>query len=138
MARSLMSDEEWGLLAPHVVPASPKSGRRPRSHRQTLDAIFWVAHRQAAWRTLPETFGHWNTVYRQFRRWSKAGVWERTSKALDELSSQDPLIGLDRPLFGALSPPTGTGDLRRLVRAVGSMAYDPGLVSTSSTKSTLA
>ena len=124
MARSLMSDEEWALLAPHVVPASSKSGRRPRSHRLTLDAIFWVARRRAAWRDLPATFGNWNTVYRQFRRWSKAGLWIRVSKALDELASQRRLNAVGQAPAVKPDAPDGTGDLRFLVRLVRQLAFD--------------
>ena len=31
----------------------------------------------APWRDLPPHFGKWNTVYRRFRRWEQAGVFER-------------------------------------------------------------
>jgi len=30
----------------------------------------------APWRDLPEKYGESMTVYRRFRRWSEAGIWE--------------------------------------------------------------
>lgn len=134
MARAVMSDEEWALLAPYLAPISSRSGRPPSCHRLTLDAIFWVAHRRAAWRDLPEAFGHWNTVYRQFRRWSKTGMWVRMSKALNAMPRPDSRERLDERFAQCLVPPVGTGDLRGLVSAVGLMAYDPGVGVTLSTK----
>lgn len=34
-----------------------------------------MARTGAPWRDLPPEFGHWNSVYRRFARWSDAGVW---------------------------------------------------------------
>src|SRR5579864_1330224 len=31
----------------------------------------------APWRDLPEEFGNWNSIFRQFRRWADSGVWDR-------------------------------------------------------------
>lgn len=134
MARALMSDEEWALLAPHLAPISSRSGRPPRSHRQTLDAIFWIAHRRAPWRDLPETLGNWNRVYRQFRRWSKAGLWARLSAALGDIPRQGSREQWVYSLPMTLPLPNGTGDLRALVSAVGSLAFNPGVSMTLSTK----
>src|SRR5271166_3792463 len=43
-----------------------------REHGRTL-GIFWVTRTGAPWRDLPEELGKWNTIYRQFRRWSLSG-----------------------------------------------------------------
>jgi putative transposase len=40
-----------------------------------LDGIFYVNRTGCQWRYLPKSFGHWNTVYSYFNRWSKAGTW---------------------------------------------------------------
>ena len=40
----------------------------------------------APWRDLPERFGSWNSVYRRFRRWAKAGLWQ---SIFDELQEPD-------------------------------------------------
>jgi transposase len=47
-----------------------------------LDGILWIRRTGAAWRDLPEEFGKWNSVYRQFRRWTVLGVWDIILSAL--------------------------------------------------------
>lgn len=76
MIRGLMSDVEWTFFEPFVVASGPLSGRPPSDHRCTLDGIFWVMRTGAPWRDLPEELGKWNTVYRQFLRWSRSGLWD--------------------------------------------------------------
>jgi transposase len=36
----------------------------------------------APWRDLPEELGNWNSVWRQFRRWSASGLWDVVLQAL--------------------------------------------------------
>lgn len=34
---------------------------------------------------MPPKYGSWNTIYRRFRRWSEAGVWEIVAVTLAEI-----------------------------------------------------
>ncbi|WP_348672366.1 IS5 family transposase [uncultured Abyssibacter sp.] len=79
-----MSDEEWAFFAPFVIESGPKRGRPPKDHRLVLDGVFWIARTGSPWRDLPETFGPWASVYRQFRRWTLAGIWDLILEALNE------------------------------------------------------
>ncbi|MCA6293124.1 MAG: transposase [Phenylobacterium sp.] len=79
-----MSDEEWAFFAPFVIEKGPRRGRRPRDHRRVLDGVFWIARTGSAWRDLHDHFGKWSSVYRQFRRWTLAGVWDVMLAALNE------------------------------------------------------
>lgn len=83
MVRGLMSDEEWAFFERFVVETGPRRGRRPRDHRLVLDGVFWIARTGTAWRDLHSHFGAWNSVYRQFRRWTLAGVWDVMLEALN-------------------------------------------------------
>lgn len=76
MIRGLMSDAEWSFFAPFVVVKGAQSGRPPGDRRRTLDGIFWIMRTGAPWRDLPEELGKWNSVYRQFLRWSRSGLWD--------------------------------------------------------------
>jgi len=74
--RGLMTDEEWAIIAPFLTTPSSRGGRPPANYRQVLDGIFWICRTGAPWRDLPEAFGNWNSVWRQFRRWCESGVWD--------------------------------------------------------------
>lgn len=84
LARDLMSDEEWGFFEPFILSVRAPNGRKPTNHRRVLDGIFWIARTGAPWRDLPEEFGKWSSVYRQFRRWTLVGLWELILEALTE------------------------------------------------------
>jgi transposase len=43
---------------------------------RVLDGVIWINRTGAPWRDLPEVFGNWNSVWRQFRRWCLSGVWD--------------------------------------------------------------
>jgi transposase len=83
VARGLMSDREWAFFEPFVIETGPKRGRPAGNHRLVLDGVFWIARTGAPWRDLPEEFGKWSSVYRQFRRWSVAGLWDAMLEALN-------------------------------------------------------
>lgn len=84
LARDLMSDEEWAFHERFILAIRAPNGRKPTNHRVVLDGIFWVARTGSPWRDLPEEFGKWSSVYRQFRRWTLAGLWEGILEALRE------------------------------------------------------
>ena len=74
MIRGLMTDDEWAYFEPFLIHRG--GGRPPRNHRRVLDAVFWLMRTGAPWRDLPEGFGNWNSIFRQFRRWADSGVWD--------------------------------------------------------------
>ncbi|WP_158600889.1 transposase [Teichococcus wenyumeiae] len=63
------------FFGPFVVEEDPFRGRPPGSHRRVLDAIFWVARMGIPWRGLPPELGNWNSVHRQYRRWTTSGLF---------------------------------------------------------------
>lgn len=83
-ARNLMSDVEWAFFEPFIVAVRRPNGCKPENHRLVLDGIFWVARTGAPWRDLPEEFGKWSSVDRQYRRWKLAGLWELILEALND------------------------------------------------------
>lgn len=83
MAR-LMSDAEWAFFEPFTHSIRGRGGRPAKNHRLVLDGIFWIAQTGAQWRNLPNKFGKWSSVYRQFRRWTLAGLWEMILKVLND------------------------------------------------------
>jgi transposase len=82
MIRGLMTDEEWEIVAPCLTSPSSRGGRPAADHRRVLDGALWICRTGAPWRDLPEAFGKWNSVWRQFRRWCLSGVWDLLLEAL--------------------------------------------------------
>ena len=82
MGRHELTDEQWARLEPLLPPTKPWSGRRNLDHRRILNGLLWIGKTGAPWRDLPEAYGKWPTVYSRFRRWQRAGIWERILKEL--------------------------------------------------------
>lgn len=77
-----LTDAEWALLAPFLLPA--QSGGRPRTTemREVVNAIFYILRGGCAWRLLPHEFLKWQTVYHYQRAWRRAGLWEQIHSVL--------------------------------------------------------
>jgi putative transposase len=68
-----------------LLPGKPGDpGRSGEDNRLFVNAVLWIARTGAPWRDLPERFGEWNSIYRRFARWAKAGVWEKVLRALGD------------------------------------------------------
>lgn len=80
MSRYEMSEFEWQVIAP-LLPNKPRGVPRV-DDRRVLNGIFWVLRSGAPWRDLPERYGPYTTCYNRFRRWTKAGVWDRLMDAI--------------------------------------------------------
>ena len=39
--------------------------------------MLWVLHTGSQWRSLPECYGPWQTIYGYFSRWARDGTFER-------------------------------------------------------------
>ena len=59
-----------------VFPPANSRGRPPVDRRVVVEATAWRFRTGSAWRDLPDRFGSWNTIYKNFRRWAAEGVWE--------------------------------------------------------------
>lgn len=81
MARLLLVDEEWDLIA-DVFPAAAATGRPRRDLRTMMDGIFWILRTGSPWRDLPEEFGPWQTVWRLFDRWNADGTLDEILRRL--------------------------------------------------------
>ncbi len=82
MIRTVLSDAQWDRIKGLVPGKELDRGVTGRDNRLFVEAVLWVARTGAPWRDLPEEAGNWNSVWKRFWRWSKAGVWESLFKAL--------------------------------------------------------
>jgi transposase len=75
--RFVVSDAVWEKVAPVLPGKAPDPGATGKDNRLFLEAVLWRARTGSPWRDLPAAFGKWNSVFTRFRRWAKAGVFER-------------------------------------------------------------
>lgn len=133
LARDLMSGEEWMFFEHFILAVRASNGRKPTNHRLVLDGIFRIARTGAPWRDLPEGFGKWSSVYRQFRRWTLGGLWEDIPDALNQSGVvPDALQMIDSTVIRAHHQAAGAkGGLRDRVLAVHGVASRPRSTSAS-------
>ena len=82
--RFVVSDVSWQRLEPHLPGKISDAGATAKGNRLFLEALFWRVRSGSPWRDLPPAFGHWNSQFRRFRRWAKAGVFEGLFNAMNE------------------------------------------------------
>jgi transposase len=86
MAKSLVPDELWELIAPLLPPESPKpKGGRPRvPDRNALTGILFVLKSGLPWEMLPQEMGcgAGMTCWRRLQAWHHTGVWHQLHAVL--------------------------------------------------------
>ena len=87
MHRYDLSEFEWRVMEP-LLPNKPRGVPRV-DDRRVLNGIFWVLRSGYPWRDLPGRYGPHTTCYNRFRRWGKAGVWDRIMDAITDASGGD-------------------------------------------------
>ena len=82
--RFVLSDRQWSLIEPHCLGKKTDPGRTGGDGRLFLEAVLWIARTGAPWRDLPSDFGNWNSVFKRFRDWVKADVFQRIFDGLSD------------------------------------------------------
>ena len=120
MAKALVSDELWAVVAPLLPPHRPraKGGRPPVDDRAALTGILFVLQSGIPWAMLPQEMGCGcgMTCWRRLRDWQAAGVWARLHQILlDRLGranaidwSRCSLDSASFPAKGGVSSPART------------------------------
>lgn len=86
MAAVKLRNDQWKKMVtflrenPQVYVGDEKQCRR------FIEGVLWMTRSGAQWRLLPRMYGHWNSVYRRFDRWSERGIWQ----AMFEHFADDP------------------------------------------------
>lgn len=93
MTRREISDEVWAVIGP-LFPSAKATGRPPAADRRAVvEATAWRYRTGAPWRDVPERFGNWNTIYKNFNRWAEQGVWACVLEKVQSEAQQR--LGLD-------------------------------------------
>jgi transposase len=139
--RHEISDADWDRIK-DLLPGQPgQHGGIAEDNRRFLNAVLYVARTGIPWRDLPERLGNWNSQWRRFDRWAKAGRFAALTAVLRD-PDLDVLI-LDstavraRPC-AAGAKKSGTGLAARTIRrwaaaAVGSAPRSTGASTASAT-----
>ena len=81
VARTILNDKQWTLVE-SLLPGKPGDrGRTGENNRYSFEGMLWIMRTGAPWRDLPPEFGNWNTIHHRFRRWTKAGIFDRIAEA---------------------------------------------------------
>jgi len=76
MPKQMITDEFW----PEFLAILTKLGVYAKANvRKVCEGILYYRRNSIAWRDLPEEYGRWFSVYRQFLRWSKSGLLIKVS-----------------------------------------------------------
>ena len=84
MARFVLTDAQWAKMAPHCLGKPMDPGRSGKDNRLFVEAVLWIVRTGSPWRDLPPHFGKWNTAFKRYRDWVKAGVFLRLFEACSE------------------------------------------------------
>jgi transposase len=88
MAKPILDDELWALIAPLLPPPKPRRerypGRKPLDNRATLTGLLFVLQSGIPWEMLPKEMGCGSgmSCWRRLRAWQEAGVWDRLHEVL--------------------------------------------------------
>ena len=62
-------------------------------NRRFVEAVLWIARTGSPWRDLPLLFGNWNSVFKRYRDWVKAGVFIRLFEACSDEPDMEYAMG---------------------------------------------
>src|SRR5919107_4165908 len=82
--RFVVSDAVWAKVASLLPGKTSDSGVTAKDNRLFLEAVLWRVRAGLPWRDLPSGFGRWNSVFQRFRRWVRAGVFDRVFEVLSD------------------------------------------------------
>ena len=122
--RLAISGELWErmwLLLPGKAGDPAATGR---DNRRFIEAVLWRARTGSPWRDLPKDFGNWNSVFKRFRRWAKAGVFESLFNAINGEPDLEYAILMERSLRSTKRHRALKGDSTSSHRALSRWADD--------------
>lgn len=75
--RFVIGDTVWEKIAALLPGKKSDRGVTAKDNRLFLEAVLWRVRAGVPWRDLPSGFGNGNTVFKRFRRWVRATVFDR-------------------------------------------------------------
>ncbi len=140
MAKPLVSDDLWSVVAPLLPPPrpKPKGGRPPVDDRAALSGMLFVLRTGIPWEMLPQEMGCGSgmTCWRRLRDWQQAGVWERLHHELLNRLGDAGRIDWSRACLDSAAVPAKKGATRpvRTRRTAANRARSAMLWSTGTAR----
>lgn len=69
-----LNEHQYNLIKPYLPV---QRGNVKIANLDLINAVLYVAENGCKWRSLPEKFGNWHTIYTRLKRWAERGVLER-------------------------------------------------------------
>ena len=79
-----MTEEDWSITLKVFNAARSGRGQPGRNDRKFLAALHYFTVHNITWRALPAEFGNWNSIFKRYRDWVKAGVFVRLFEACSD------------------------------------------------------
>ena len=96
-ARYSLTDAIYEKIREYL-PIDQSTGRPGMDIRLFLDALIFIAREGCSWRSIPEKYGKWNSIYKKLRLWESQNVFRkiylRLIGACDDTA--DDLVLIDR------------------------------------------
>lgn len=77
MSTITLKNEQWAKIVKFLRELPGIYVGQEEQCRRFIEGVLWIARSGAQWRLLPEKYGHWNSVYKRFARWSDKEVWHK-------------------------------------------------------------
>jgi transposase len=116
MAKAILPEELWGVLAPLFPspPPRPRGGRRRIPNRATLTGILFGRRTGIPWEWLPAELGCGSgmTCWRRRRDWQAQGIWQQGHPVLLNALGAADQIDWRRAALDAATVPAPRGAQR--------------------------
>ena len=102
-ARYSLTDAAYNKLQQYL-PKEKTTGRPGMDVRLFLDALIFMVREGCSWRSIPEKFGKWNSIYKKFRAWEAQNVFQKIFLCLMGLceESADGLVLIEK-IYSSIS-----------------------------------
>jgi putative transposase len=77
-----LTDEEWAILARLLPPAKTRGRKRTVDMREIANAVYYRLQTGCSWRSLPQNFPRWQTVYTHYRAWQQEEMWQEINDVM--------------------------------------------------------
>jgi transposase len=75
MSTTTIREDQWKKILKFLKDCPRAYVGQENQCRRFIEGVLWITRTGAQWRSLPEQYGHWNSVYKRFARWDEHGIW---------------------------------------------------------------